>query len=53
MAVDAHVHCTTVDQATGPSLQEHERRVRGVAVMRGVELDQLLTRALAEFGARR
>lgn len=38
MGVYGYVRVSTADQATGTSLDEQERRIRGVAMMRGVEV---------------
>jgi len=45
MTVYGYIRVSTADQATGTSLEEQERRIRGVAMMRGVQLDQLFREA--------
>jgi DNA invertase Pin-like site-specific DNA recombinase len=45
MAVFGYTRVSTADQALGTSLEEQERRIHGVAMMRGVELTQLFTEA--------
>jgi DNA invertase Pin-like site-specific DNA recombinase len=45
MSVFGYARVSTADQALGTSLEEQERRIRGVALMRGVELTQLYREA--------
>lgn len=41
MSVLGYARVSTTDQALGASLEEQERRIRGVAMMRGVEVTRL------------
>lgn len=45
MAVFGYARVSTADQTLGTSLEEQERRIRGIVMMRGVELTQFFREA--------
>ena len=43
MATYGYIRVSTIEQADGSSLDEQDRKVRGVALIRGVEVDRVFT----------